>query len=260
MLLAIDIGNTNLHLGLWQADAWRVTWRARTVVDKMSDEYAVLLRNFLREAGLEYADMQHVIIASVVPRLTSVFRELTARHMNVDALVVDHTLDLGIHLAVESPEQVGPDRIVNAVAVKALYGGGPAIVVDFGTATTFDVIGADGSYMGGAIAPGIRIALDALTSRTARLYTVDLLPPPSPIGRNTSEALQSGVFLGYLSLVEGLIARLKAALPSAPAEVRVIATGGLAPLFNDHSPVIDEVADLLTLDGLRVIWGQQRRA
>ncbi len=252
MLLAIDIGNTNLHLGLWVEDAWRVTWRARTVVDKMGDEYAVLLRNFLREAGLSFRDVQHVIIASVVPRLTSAFRELTVRHMGAEPLVVDHTLDVGVRLAIESPEQVGPDRIVNAAAVQTLYGGGPAIVIDFGTATTFDVVGADGSYMGGAIAPGIRIALDALTSRTARLYTVDLLPPASPIGRNTSEALQSGVFLGYVSLVEGLTTRLKHALGAE--DVRVIATGGLATLFHEHCAVIDQVADLLTLDGLRAIW------
>ncbi|KAB2906475.1 MAG: type III pantothenate kinase [Anaerolineae bacterium] len=254
MLLAVDIGNTNIHFGLWDGTMWRVTWRARTVANKMGDEYAVLLRNFLHSAELDFQDVQHVVIASVVPVLTDAFRELVPRYFQADLLNINHTINTGVKIDIDLPEQVGADRIVNAAAVKMLYGGGPAIVIDFGTATTFDVISREGAYIGGAISPGINVALDALVSRTARLYKVDLFPPPSAIGRNTSHALQSGVFLGYVSLVEGLARRLKAALQEDPDGVRVIATGGLAPLFNQHTDVIDEIVDSLTLDGMRVIW------
>lgn len=255
MLLAIDIGNTNLHLGLWDDASWQLTWRARTVINKMGDEYAVLVRNFLEEIDLDFPDIQQVVIASVVPSLTSAFVELSQRYFHVQPLVVDHTTYTGVTIDIDSPEQVGADRIVNVAAIKALYGGGPAIVIDFGTATTFDVISREGAYIGGAISPGINVAFEALVSRTARLYKVDLVPPPSAIGRNTSQALQSGIFLGYLGLIEGLVTRLKADLvPHQPDEVRVFATGGLAPLFNQHSALIQEVVDSLTLDGLRVIW------
>lgn len=254
MLLAVDIGNTNIHFGLWRDDHWQVTWRARTVANKMGDEYAVLVGSFLHEAKLDFKDIRQVVIASVVPALTSAFRELTERYLGVKPLVIDHT-NAGIAVEVDHPEQVGPDRIVNAAAVNALYGGGPAIVIDFGTATTFDVVSRQGAYIGGAIAPGINVALDALVSHTARLYKIDLLPPQSPIGRNTSQAMQSGIFLGYLGLIEGLTARIKNALPAEDqAAVKVIATGGLAPLFEQHTSIIQYIADSLTLDGMRVIW------
>lgn len=254
MLLAVDIGNTNIHFGLWDGEKWRVTWRARTVADKMGDEYAVLLRNFLHSAALDFHDVNHVVLASVVPVLTEAFRELVPQYFHTNVLNINHTVNTGIQIAVDLPEQVGADRIVNAAAVKMLYGGGPAIVIDFGTATTFDVISREGAYIGGAIAPGINVALDALVSRTARLYKVELSPPPSPIGRNTSHAMQSGIFLGYVSLVEGLTQRLKNALQEESGQVKVIATGGLAVLFNQHTDIIDEIVDSLTLDGMRVIW------
>lgn len=254
MLLAVDIGNTNIHFGLWDGEKWRVTWRARTVADKMGDEYAVLLRNFLHSAALDFQDVTHVVLASVVPVLTEAFRELVPQYFHTEVLNINHTVNTGIQIAVDLPEQVGADRIVNAAAVKMLYGGGPAIVIDFGTATTFDVISREGAYIGGAIAPGINVALDALVSRTARLYKVELSPPPSPIGRNTSHAMQSGIFLGYVSLVEGLTQRLKNALQEESEQVKVIATGGLAVLFNQHTDIIDEIVDSLTLDGMRVIW------
>jgi type III pantothenate kinase len=253
MLLAIDIGNTNLHLGLWSAGAWVVTWRARTVANKMGDEYAVLLRNFLRELDMDFRDIKRVVIASVVPSLTHAFSELAQRYLNLEALVVTAHVKTGIRIETESPEQVGADRIVNAAAVNALYPHEPAIVIDFGTATTFDVISQDGAYLGGAIAPGIYVALDALVSKTARLYKVELVPPPSSIGRNTSQALQSGLFLGYIGLIEGMVARLKADM-GATRPVRIIATGGLATLFHQHTPIIEIVHDSLTLDGLRIIW------
>jgi len=256
MLLAIDIGNTNLHLGLWHTPQWRQSWRARTIANKMGDEYAVLLRNYLHEIDLSFADISGVVVASVVPALTGAFRELAARYLpHARLLMVDYTTNTGIKIDIDFPEQAGPDRIVNTAAVHALYGGGPAIVIDFGTATTFDVISREGAYIGGAIAPGLNLALDALASHAARLYKVELLPPPSPIGRNTSHAMQSGLFLGYVGLVEGLVTRIKAAMSAEDqAAVRVIATGGLAPLIENHTSIIDEVAEALTLDGLRVIW------
>lgn len=255
MLLAIDIGNTNLHLGLWQDDEWKLKWRARTVANKMGDEYAVLIRNFLEEIDLDFHDVKRVVIASVVPGLTAAFRALVQRYFDVSALIVDHTTPMGITIDIDFPEQVGADRIVNAAAVQALYGGGPAIVVDFGTSTNFDVLSRNGAYIGGAISIGMNVAMEALVSKAARLYTVDLLPPPNPIGRNTSHAMQSGLFLGYVSLVEGLTMRLKSGLPEADqTNVKVIATGGLAPLIDEQTHVIDQIVDALTIDGLRVIW------
>ena len=253
-LLAIDIGNTNIHLGLWHDNTWRLNWRARTVHDKMPDEYAVLLGSFLHDSGFEWHSIGHVVIASVVPLLTSAFVELVRRYIGVEPLVVSARTPMKIRVEVDQPDQVGADRIVNAAAVHVLYGG-PAIVIDFGTATTFDVISREGNYIGGSIAPGIGIAMDALVGRTAQLYKVALEPPPHPIGRNTAQAIQSGLFWGYVGLVEGLIARLKAVLPESDA-VKVIATGGLAPLFREHTEVIQEIAPFLTLDGMRIIYEQ----
>jgi len=200
--------------------------------------------------------IEGVIIGSVVPPLTETFIELSQRYAEVDPVVVSARIKTGITVAVDQPEQVGADRIVNAAAVHYLYGG-PAIVIDFGTATTFDIVARDGSYSGGSIAPGIGIAMDALVGRTAQLYQVALQPPPSPIGRNTTHAIQSGLFWGYIGLVEGLVARLRIAMPDG-AQAKVIATGGLATLFNTHTAVIDQIAPLLTLDGLRLLHALNR--
>jgi type III pantothenate kinase len=251
-LLAIDIGNTNIHLGLWQNDTWQLNWRIRTVQQKMPDEYAALVGNFLRDSDYDWHAIRSVVIGSVVPPLTSAFIELTQRYIGVEPLIVTAQVNSGIQIDVDQPDQVGADRIVNAAAVHRLYGG-PAIVIDFGTATTFDVISREGNYIGGSIAPGIGIAMDALVGRTAQLYKVVLQPPPSPVGRNTTHAIQSGLFWGYVSLIEGLVARLRAAMPDGN-DAKIIATGGLAPLFRDHTTVIQEIAPFLTLDGLRIIY------
>ena len=173
-LLAIDIGNTNVHFGLWHENEWVITWRARTVPEKMPDEYAVLLRNFLESADLTFAAISGVAISSVVPRLTTTFVELVQRYIHVEPLVVTHETKTGVRIDIDQPAQAGADRIVNSAAVVALYGA-PAIVIDFGTATTFDIVSADGAYRGGAIAPGINISQDALVNHTARLHKVDLL-------------------------------------------------------------------------------------
>jgi type III pantothenate kinase len=264
MLLVIDIGNTNVHMGLWSANSWKLNWRARTVTDKMPDEYAVLLRNFLNSADIGWKAITGVVIGSVVPPLTASFSELVQRYLSMEPIIVTHKLDTGVKIAIDQPEQAGADRIINAAAVVALYGG-PAIVIDFGTATTFDVVSADGAYCGGAISPGIGVAHDALVSRAARLHKVDLQPPPDPIGGNTIHAMQSGIFWGYVSLVEGLVTRIKTSMVKngyAPTEeaIQVIGTGGLSALFQAHSDCIHKIAPELTLDGLRIIYerGQKK--
>jgi type III pantothenate kinase len=255
MLLAVDIGNTNIHLGLWHRNAWHISWRARTVQDKMPDEYAVLVRNFLASSDLGFGAITDVIISSVVPPLTTAFVELVQRYMNQEPLVVTHTTDMGITIAIDQPAQAGADRLVNAAGVVALYPY-PAIVIDFGTATTFDVVSSKGEYLGGAISPGIQLAHDALVTRAARLHKIDLVPPPDAIGKNTIHAMQSGIFWGYVGLVEGLTTRIRAAMPDE--KVHVYATGGLAPLFQKHSTLIDRILPELTLDGLRVIYERSR--
>lgn len=254
-LLAVDVGNTNIHLGLWDGESWRVSWRARTVAEKMSDEYAVLVRNFLASADLDFAAITGVVIGSVVPVLTQTFVELSRRYLNIDPLVVNHKTKTGVRVEIDQPEQAGADRIVNAAAVYALYSC-PAIVIDFGTATTFDVISADGAYQGGAIAPGIGISHDALVSHAAKLHKVDLAPPPNAIGKNTIQAMQSGIFWGYVALVEGLVARIKESINHP--NVTVIATGGLAVLFNEHTDVFDRIAQELTLEGLQIIYDMNK--
>lgn len=251
MLLCVDIGNTNIHLGLWHDDQWRITWRARTVVDKMMDEYAVLIGSFLNSADLGFRAITGVSISSVVPPLTGSFAELSQRYIGVEPLVVTQKTKTGVKIEIDQPEQAGADRIVNTAAVAALYGG-PAIVIDFGTATTFDLVSSTNAYIGGAISPGITIAHDALVEHAAKLHKVDLEPPPSAIGKNTIHAMQSGIFWGYVALVEGMVARLKAAMNEP--NVRVIGTGGLSVLFQQHSPVIDLIAPELTLEGLRIIY------
>jgi type III pantothenate kinase len=236
---------------LWHENSWRFSWRAQTVRDKMPDEYAALVRSFLRDCDLDFNVIRHVAMASVVPPLTTAFVELAHRYIEVEPLVVTARVKTGIKVDVEYPDQVGADRIVNAAAVHKLYGG-PAIVVDFGTATTFDVVSREGNYIGGSIAPGIGIALDALVEQTSQLYKVPLEPPPAPIGRNTAHAIQSGMFWGYVGLVEGLVTRLRDAMPDGAA-AKIIATGGLAPLFRKHTPIIQEIAPFLTLDGIRIV-------
>ncbi|MCK6576523.1 MAG: type III pantothenate kinase [Anaerolineae bacterium] len=256
-LLAIDIGNTNIHFGFYRQGGWLFSWRARTVPDKMPDEYAVLLGSFLESASLRYQDISGVAIGSVVPRLTSAFIELAERYIGCAPVVVTHKTDTGVRVAIDQPEQAGADRIINAAAVVALYGA-PAIVIDFGTATTFDVVDADGAYRGGAIAPGIDVSQEALVRHAARLHKVDLQPPPSAIGTNTIHAMQSGIFLGYIAMIEGMVSRIKAAL--GQPGVKVIATGGLSALFSANTDAFDLIAPELTLEGLRIIFERASRS
>jgi type III pantothenate kinase len=259
MLLAIDIGNTNVHFGLWNGGRWCCTWRARTVRSKMGDEYAGLLRSFFNGEGYTFSQVEALVMASVVPDLTSDFVELSERYFKVSPLNIGPGVKTGVRLVFDNPHEVGPDRIVNAAAVQALYGG-PAIVVDFGTSTNFDVVNADGDFVGGVLAAGIGLSHDALVSRAARLHKVDLTAPPTTIGKNTVHAMQSGLFLGHVAMIEGICRRITAELLAEdPGQtVKVIGTGGLAPLFAEHTDVIELIAPNLTLEGLRIIWEMNR--
>jgi type III pantothenate kinase len=250
MFLAIDIGNTNITLGLYQGDVLGPRGRFATGHEKTPDEYGALMLGFLRHKGISADNVHAIAMASVVPPLTGTFVEACRRHLQCEPLVVDGTRKTGVRIYYEDPSHVGADRIVDAAAAYRLYGG-PACIVDFGTATTFDAISSQGDYLGGAIAPGIGIASEALFQRTAKLPKVDLQRPPSAIGRNTAHSLQSGLLFGYVGLVEGMVARFLAELGP---ETKVIATGGLAGIVAKETKVISIVAPWLTLDGLRIIY------
>jgi type III pantothenate kinase len=250
MLLTIDIGNTNITLGLYQGKALGPRWRLATVHDRMPDEYGLQFIGLLAHAGHDPAELTGICLASVVPPLTGRIIEACRHYIHQDPLVVDAGVKTGVRIRYEDPRAVGADRIVDAAAVQQLYGG-PACVVDFGTGTTFDAISAEGDYLGGAIAPGIGIAAEALFMRTAKLPRVDLLRPPSVIGRNTVHAMQSGLLFGYVCLVEGMVARFRGELGP---DMKVIATGGLAEIVARETDVFQIIAPWLTLDGLRIVW------
>ncbi len=250
MLLTIDIGNTNITIGLYQGKELGPRWRLATAYDHMPDEYGLQLSGLLEHAGHTARDISGICMASVVPPITGKIIEACKRYINVEPLVVDAGVKTGVRVRYEDPRAVGADRIVDAVAVVHLYGT-PACVVDFGTATTFDAIAKNGDYLGGAIAPGIGIAAEALFQRTAKLPRVDLQKPPSVIGRNTVHSMQSGLLYGYVGLVEGMVARFREELGP---DMRVIATGGLADIVAQETQVIQLVAPWLTLDGLQLVW------
>jgi len=254
MLLCIDIGNTNIVLGLYQGERLLHHWRIATDRERTADEYAALFLTLLEHAGLERAAVHGAAIASVVPPLTGAFVEVCRRYLGVEPLVVDAGVRTGVRLRIENAREVGADRVINAAAAFRRYGG-PACVVDFGTATTFDAISAEGDYLGGAIAPGIAIAARALTEHTAKLPQVELAPPPQVIGRNTVQSMQSGILFGYVGLVEGMVARFRRELGP---EMRVIATGGLAELIARETDVFQVVDPWLTLEGLRLIYEMNR--
>jgi type III pantothenate kinase len=250
MLLAIDIGNTNITLGLYDDETLGPRWRLATDHDRMPDEYGITLINLFQHAGLSPQAIDGIALASVVPPLTGTFEEACQKYVGHAPLVVDAGVKTGVRVKYDDPKQVGADRVVDAAAVHKLYGG-PACIVDFGTATTFDAISAEGDYLGGAIAPGIGIAAEALFQRAAKLPRVDLHRPPSPIGRNTVHSIQSGLLFGYVGLVEGMVARFRVELGP---KMKVIGTGGLAEIIARETKVIEIIAPWLTLDGLRIVW------
>ena len=231
-------------------------WRVATSRTSTVDEYGVLFRNLFSMAGLESKGIQGIVISSVVPPLDSVLRQVCERYFNLRPLYVEPGIKTGMPVHYDNPAEVGADRIVNGVAAFEKYGG-PCVVVDFGTATTFDCVSAKGEYLGGVICPGIGISADALFERTARLPRVEIRKPARVIGSNTVGSLQSGLYYGYLGLVDGILELLLAELG---AETRVIATGGLGPMIGTGSKYIKNVDDFLTLDGLRIIWERKLRA
>lgn len=250
MLLTIDIGNTNISLGVYSGEELGPSWRVSTDHQRMPDEYGLQLEGLLKHGDLIPEDISGVCLASVVPQLTGVFIQACREYLSLEPLVVDAGVKTGVKILYETPKSVGADRIVDAAAVQHLYGG-PACVVDFGTGTTFDAISATGDYLGGAIAPGIGIAADALFRRAAKLPKVELNTPPSVIGKNTPNSMQSGLIFGYVGLVEGMVDRFRNELGP---DMKVIATGGLTDIIARETDVIDIVAPWLTLDGLRIIW------
>jgi type III pantothenate kinase len=250
VLFCVDIGNTNIVMGLYAGQELVTHWRVATDAHRMADEYGMLVLELLERSGQVPAAIDGVIIASVVPPVSAIFEKLSERYLGHKPLVVDAAVHTGVRILLDNPKEVGADRVVNAVAAYHRYGG-PACIVDLGTATTFDLLSAEGDYLGGAIAPGIGIATEALTQRTAKLPRIDLVRPPSVIGKNTIHAMQSGLLYGYVGLVEGLVARFRAEMGS---NLKVIATGGLAPLLAAETELFDAVDPWLTLEGLRLVW------
>lgn len=260
MLLAVDIGNSNIKLGIWDGTTWLQQWRLRTDQEVTIDEYVIMLKALLRESHLA-GTIDQVVIASGVPPLTTIFEAVSKQFSGRKAIRVDANLDLGIGVCTDNPAEVGADRIANSVAAHFLYRG-PSIVIDMGTATTFDVVTAAGEFLGGVIVPGLKLAADALTGRAAQLREVALEAPSQVLGRNTIHAIQSGLIYGYVSLVEGIVSRLLQEHPdyvvaqSSP-KVQIIGTGGLINFIAPYTTVIDCIDPWLTLHGLRLIGDRE---
>lgn len=255
MLLAIDCGNTNIVFAVFDGDALKGEWRASTDVERTADELGVWLTQLLSIEGLSRRDIDAAIIASVVPAMVFNLKTLCRRYFKCEPLVVgDDGVDLGLEIRLDRPEEVGADRLVNAVAAHQRYSG-PLIVIDFGTATTFDAVTPKGEYLGGAICPGVTISMEALFRAASKLPRVEFQRPPHVVGRNTVHSIQSGLVYGYVGLVDGLCVRMAQELGTAP---KVVATGGLASLVAGISTAITEVDDQLTLDGLRIIHERNR--
>jgi type III pantothenate kinase len=262
MLLALDVGNTNTVLGLYRltTDELVTHWRISTLRTQTADEYGVLFLNLFAMRKIEATEISSIIISSVVPPLETTLRQVCERYFKVKPMFVEPGIKTGMPILVDNPAELGADRLVNGVAAFARYGG-PCIVVDFGTATTFDVVSAKGEYIGGVIAPGLAISAEALFSRAARLSRVDVKKPAKVVGTNTVAHMQSGLYFGYIGLVDGILERIIKETQGQDAVVpKVIATGGLARLIVDDSRFIDTIDDMLTLDGLRLIYERNRVA
>lgn len=250
MLLAIDIGNTNVVLGVFDGETLRQSWRIGTKASMTEDEYAMIVKDLFGFAGIEFAQVDGIIISSVVPPLLPIMSGMSRKYFRIEPMVVTHELKAGIMLTYDNPREIGADRIVNAAAAYQRYGG-PLIIVDFGTATTFCAITKTGEYLGGAITPGLKISAEALYERAAKLPRVELVKPRSVIGRDTISAMQAGILYGYAGLVDGIVERMQKELGS---DAKVIATGGLAELVAPQTKSIAEVRPNLTLEGLLYLY------
>src|SRR5687767_1962319 len=258
MLLAIDVGNTNIVLGVFQGDRLTQSWRLLTVRERTADELGVFVTQLLERSGIDHRQLTGIILASVVPPLTRTVEEMCVQYFDRQPVTVDAGSNTGMPVLYQPPSDVGADRVVNGVAAYEQFGRAtstPIICVDFGTATTFDAITKKGEYVGGVICPGVGISADALFQRAARLPRVDIRNPGAVIGKSTVGSIQAGLYFGYASMVEGIIGRIRAELPE-PA--RVVATGGLAETLAADIPSIEAVDPVLTLTGLRIIWGRNR--
>ena len=255
MLLAIDIGNTDISIGLFVDDALRHVWRFGADPRRSADDYRAQLLVLALAAGVDLQRTEAVAIGSVAPPVTGILTRMCREWLGLDPLLVHVGLDLGLPVRVLEPKRVGIDRLLNAIAAREMYGA-PCITLDLGTATKFDVVDAEGAFIGGAIAPGFLTAADALIRGAALLPRIDYTPPPSPIGDDTTTAMQSGIVLGYLSLMEGMLARIQAALPGPPAPV--IATGGVANLLRPYLTCADHFQPDLTLHGLHLVYKRNR--
>jgi type III pantothenate kinase len=255
MLLALDVGNTTITIGLFEGEELRATWRIATDHSRLADEYAVILIGLLNVNGVQAGVISDAAVVSVVPDLVPVFDALLRKHLGVSPLVVGTGTRTGVRILYDSPRDVGADRVADVVAAVHKYGPPPLIVVDLGTGLVFDAITAEGDYLGGAIAPGIHVAAEALYERAAKLYPVEITRPPSAIGRNTVAAIQSGLLFGFVGLIEGMVARFKNELGG---RATVVGTGGWAEMFARETPAIDVVDPDLTLHGLRLIYEQNR--
>ena len=253
MLLALEVGNTNAVIGIYNGETLVADWRMATEHTRMPDEWAATIITLMAHKGYKLQDIDAAVLSSVVPPVTTALREMVEEYLSMPLLIVEPGIKTGVKVAVDNPREVGADRIINTLAAHTRYGG-PAIVIDFGTATSFDVVSPDGEYLGGAIAPGMGVASDALFRFTAQLRRIELVAPRSSIGKNTVHAMQSGVVWGYISLVEGMVARIKRDMGEMGTNAKVIVTGGLSRLIAPNSTVVDIVDPNLTLDGLRIIY------
>jgi len=251
MLLAIDVGNTNIVFGIYEEEKVIASWRMATHKGKTEDEYGILLKALFIDKGIDYKQLGGAIISSVVPTINPILEKMCRKHFSLKALFVGPGIKTGINIKYENPREVGADRIANAVAAHHKYGG-PVIIVDFGTATTFDIVSKDLDYLGGAISPGIMISTEALFKKASKLYRVEIIKPENIIGKNSAASMQAGIFYGFVGMVEAIVERIKTEI--GKKDIFTVATGGLAPLICSETRNVDKVDLMLTMDGLRILY------
>lgn len=255
MLAVLDVGNTNIVLGVYEGKNLLNYWRIATDVQKSADEYGIIIEQFFKMGNISIKEIEATIVCSVVPSIMYTLEHMTRKYFGKDALVVGPGIKTGMNIKLDNPREVGADRIVNAVAAYELYGG-PCIIVDFGTATTYCAVSEKGEYLGGAISPGIRISSDALFEKTAKLPRIEIVKPEHVIGKNTVASMQSGIFFGVIGQVDYIVKRMKEEIGCS--NCKIIATGGLSKLISTESETIEIVNALLTLEGLRIIYERNR--